>query len=115
MGELNKSVKVSFKDVDYEIDLNYEQIKLIDRKVNIIKLNLDIERGDLRYTEAAEFIAAVLNLCGADTSGEEVFTEAFNGGSISLVDVGQICVTMLQAMYTKVIRPSKAKDAEKKS
>lgn len=115
MGELNKATIVSFRGVDYEIDLNYEQIRLVDKKVNIIKLNIDIERGDLRYTEAAEFIATVLNLCGANVTGEDVFTEAFNGGSISLVEVGEICVTMLQAMYTKVIRPAKVSKTEKKS
>lgn len=115
MGELNKGVKISFQDKEYDIDLNYQQIRLIDKKVNIIKLNIDIERGDLRYTEAAEFIAVVLNMCGADVTGEDVFVEAFNGGSINLVEVGEICVTMLQAMYTKIIRPAKVSETEKKS
>lgn len=106
---INKKLELYWKGKPYPIIINMRMVDDIESQgINLIKMQDQLNRGDVRFSHAAKLISILLNFGGADVSQDQVWEGMFSDGDLQAVD----CIPLLKEIFLATFPDIKKKSIE---
>jgi hypothetical protein len=112
-----KKVKLKWNGDEFELNTTFELAADIDEEINILKVSLDIDGGEVpKITTVAKFYSILLRHAGSNVSASEIYESILSIGSdsASLINAARFGLNCLFPEIDSPERPQNKNDSPKK-